>query len=61
MIRRLGVAAVLAGAVFTVVRRRRESAEVDLWHEATTAIGPNRTTGGTAGPANPGGAPTTGG
>jgi len=38
MIRRLGLAAVVAGAVLTVVRRRRGSSDGDLWHEATTAI-----------------------
>ncbi|WP_131769162.1 DLW-39 family protein [Candidatus Protofrankia californiensis] len=43
MLRKLVVLAVVAGAgaVATVVRRRRGRDEVDLWHEATTAINTN--------------------
>ncbi|WP_131784172.1 DLW-39 family protein [Protofrankia symbiont of Coriaria ruscifolia] len=43
MFRKLVVLAVVAsaGAVATVVRRRRGRGEVDLWHEATTAINTN--------------------
>lgn len=38
MARKLALLVVAAGAALTVVRRRRGKGEVDLWHEATSAI-----------------------
>jgi hypothetical protein len=38
MTRKLALLAVVAGTLVTVVRRRRGRDDVDLWHEATSAI-----------------------
>jgi hypothetical protein len=38
MARKLALLVVAAGAVLTVARLRRGKDEVDLWHEATSAI-----------------------
>ncbi|MGF7239300.1 MAG: DLW-39 family protein [Frankia sp.] len=38
MARKLALLAVAAGALVTVVRRRRGRDDEDLWHEATSAI-----------------------